>query len=466
MRWGRTVLVAVVTLLCAAAGTACGDTAGRRDGGAEAPPKLRQFHPQAAYFLAPNGTGQESDRYQTVLYAENPRGSGERNAESVVAHYDLSSLKGKVTIRRVGGGCTRRDWTVSCRAGSFYQQTSLFPFALRPVKGVPVGAAGEVEERITSANAGTVTHVRQVYVGRPDLRTDRHAPYTLPRSQRGPLPPLTPAFGNRGEIAVPGGFVLAVSLSEGTFTGERYRNCSYNRDNTAAHCRFTGQLPPGKAFETDGPFRGATDPCCWVKGSYRYSLWPAGDPPEYGSGPSPEDRRGDGRVLGLKPIDIAGLPDNGDGVLEFTSEGKPEADWTIDGITLRGRIGEQLTVPVPSARNRGPDKPDRRPTAVEMTLPQGVTLVPPQPDEQAEEEYCRYASDGRTVRCTQNPPWSSLRVRIDEKVQDARGTLRVVEPADSVDPDPSDDTAPITVQITAGTPHTGPSSTSTASTRP
>lgn len=460
MRFGRAIVSAAVTLLVAAVGSGCADPAGKgartgAGGTAGAWPKLRQDNPQASYFLAPDGKDEEFNRYDTILYAENPRGGKELSAKDVVAVYDLSSLKGKVTIRRVGHGCGRRDWTVRCTAGDFYQQTYVDPFVLDSVKGVPVGKAGRIEERITSSNAGTVQHTRQVYIGKPDLRMGEHTPYTVPDSRRGHLPPLTPAFGNRGQVAVPGGFVLTVSLSQGTFTGEKYGNCFYTRDGRTAHCRFSGALPPGAAFETDGPFRGSTDPCCRVKGSYSYSLWPAGDRPEYASGPSPQDRRGDGRALGLKPIDIAPLS-KGTGILEFASAGKPHTDWTIDGITLRGRIGELLTVEVPSARSLGPDQPDRRPTLVKVTLPKGVTLVPQQPDEQAEEEYCTYASDGTTVQCTQNPPWSYLRVRIDERVPDAEGTVTVVNPDDgSVDPNPSNNTAPIRVQITDGSAASG-----------
>ncbi|MFI1168077.1 hypothetical protein ACH4UM_31900 [Streptomyces sp. NPDC020801] len=455
MRWGRAVGTAVAALMVGAVGTACGGHAGKGAGdAAEGWPRLRQDNPQASYFLAPGGKAEDFNRYETILYAQNPRGRNELAAKDVVAVYDLSSLKGKVTIRRVGAGCTRKDWTVTCTTRDFYQQTYLDPFALSSARGAKTGPAGEVQERITSSNAGTVRHTRRVCIGKPDLLMAKHEPSTIPRSRRGFLPPLTPAFGNRGQVSPPGGFVLAVSLSQGTLAGEKYSNCFYTPDGKAAYCRFSGDLSPGTAFETDGPFRGATDPCCWVKGAYSYRVWPTGNPPGYGAGPSPQDRPGTGRRLGLKPIGIDTLP-NGPGVLEFSSAGEPEADWTIDGITLRGRIGEQLTVAVPSARNLGPDKPDRHPTLAEVTLPEGVTLVPPQPDEQAEEEYCRYANEGRTVRCTQNPPWSYLRVRIDKEVRDARGTITVIDPTDSADPNPSNNTAPIKVQITAGIPHAG-----------
>jgi hypothetical protein len=440
------LVTAAAALLAAAAGAGAGTAVADPGSTSDAWPKLRQYNAQEFYFLAPEGKVESANRYTTILYAENPPGRDELDAKDVKAVYDLSSLEGKVTIDGVAGNCSRTDWTVACTLGDFYQQTYVDPFVLHSVKGVPVGEAGAVKERITSSNAGTVEHTRRVFIGKPDIRVGTHAPYTIPESERGSLPPITPAFGNDGQVALPGPLVLSVHLSwgAGTFTGEKYSNCFYSPDGRDAHCRFDQDLPPAAAFETDGAFRGTTDPCCRVKGAYTYAVWSTRNPPEYRTDPFEAGRKGDGRVLGLKPVGIDTLPGRVEGTMEYVSAGEWQADWTVDGITLRGKVGQTVEVPVPSARNLGPDEPEQRVEHLEVTLPEGVTLVP-QPHEEI--EYCQYAQDGRTAVCTQDSQWSYLKVRIDKKVEGARGTVKVVLPEGSADPDLSNNTAPVTLEI-------------------
>jgi hypothetical protein len=466
MRLMRTLIsVAGTLILAAGADTAtAADTTGR--------PVLRLDPPQQFHFVALTGDHGPADRYDTALTT---RGTA-ATAHDVKAVYDLSALAGKVTLDALDERCVRAGWTVTCAVGDVRDTTRLFPFTLLPVEGVPAGEAGRVEERYTGSDADPLHHTRRVHLGRPEPRYGTHAPYTVPDAERGSLPPLTPVFANTGQVEAPAGVLLVVHTDDGDFAGERYSNCLYSTVSWSrgwAYCRFEDPLAPGTAFETDGAFRAVTDPCCRVKGTWSYQVLPLGDVPfrweDDGRG-----EYGDGRTLGLKPVGTGAAP-NTRGLQEYVSAGRWHTDWQQPGITLTGRTGEITAVKVPSPRNLGPDDPAQlvppsdpssyeRELRVRVTLPEGVSLYPLQPHEQAEPQYCDYEKDGRTVSCTIGD-WSYLRVRLDRKVEGAEGTATVAFPGELTDPDLSNNTAPVTVDITGTTtPPAGP--TPSAGTRP
>ncbi|MFF9285372.1 hypothetical protein [Streptomyces griseosporeus] len=477
MRFRRTLISAAAAGLlatAAAAGTATATAAAASSAGSADGPRLVVDPPQEYYFLAEDGGDNSANRYMTRLTVEN---RGAAAVENVQAVYDLSSLKDKVTIDRLGWKCTRTDWVVTCPVSPVYDWANPEPFALRSVKGLPLGELGQVHERFTSPDAAPAEHTRRVFNGRPEPRYGTHAPYTIPDSERGSFPKLTPVVGNAGRVAVPDGILLTVQVTDGAFTGERYSNCSYRSyvgSVTVASCRIKGELAPGTAYTTDGAFQGATDPCCRVKGAYYYDFSPLGNPPIGWDEGTP----GTGRVLGLKPVD-ANTARQTRGVMDFISAGDWQTDFAQTPLTLTGKVGQIVEERVPWPRNLGPDDPAElmddgdwqrflSRLRVTVTLPEGVSLYPLQPNEQREEDLCDYTQDRRTISCRLHD-WSYLRVRFDKKVEGAQGSLTVVYPNDLTDPNPSNNTAPLSVDITGTTPPstgTTPSPTPSTSATP
>ncbi|MFE2262128.1 hypothetical protein [Streptomyces griseosporeus] len=465
MRFRRTLISAAAAGLLATAGAAATGTALAAD----APQlKLQWDNPREFYFLPPDGAENTSNEYGTELRVD----SVGAEVHDVDIVYDLSSLKDKVTVDRLARGCHRTDWVVTCTDQDFTGSGLLSPFLLRSVKGVPLGEIGSIRESATSSNAGSAEHTRRVFNGKPEPRYGTHASYTIPDSERGRFPDLSPVIGNVGQVPVPEGVLLHVGLSDQDFTGERYSNCyyrTYQGAGASAYCWFATELAPGTAYTTDGVFSGATDPCCRVKGRYYYGLFPLGNPPrDWDKG-----TRGSGRVLGLKPV-AASAAQQPYGTLPFISAGDWQTDWKQQPITLKGKLGKVTSVRVPYPQSLGPDNPWElydgadgidleRQMRVEVTLPEGVSLYPTQPGEQTEEDLCDYAADGHTVTCRIHD-WAYLRVRFDKKVEGAQGSAKLVYPDDKLkDPDPSNNTAPVTADIT-GTP--APSTSPTPSPSP
>lgn len=467
MRFRRTLISAAAAGLLATAAAAGTGTAVAAD----APQlKLRVDNPREFYFLPPDGAENTSNQYLTEL-AVDAVGAEVRDVDVV---YDLSSLKDKVTIDRLDHDCHRTDWVVTCADRDFTGSGLVAPFSLRSVKGVPLGEIGRIEESVTSSNAGSAEHTRRVFNGKPEPRYGTHASYTIPDSERGRFPDLSPVIGNAGQVPVPEGVLLHVGLSDDDFTGERYSNCSYRTyvgAGASAYCWFDTDLAPGTAYTTDGVFSGATDPCCRVKGRYYYSVFPLGNAPrDWDKG-----TRGNGRVLGLKPI-AASAAQQTYGSLPFISAGDWQTDWKQEPITLKGRIGQVTEVRVPFPQSLGPDNPWElyegtdgnvleRQLRVQVTLPEGVSLYPTQPGEQTEEDLCNYAEDGHTITCRVHE-WAYLRVRFDKKVEGAQGSATLVYPDTLKDPNLSNNTAPVYADITGSpspSPTTTPSPSPTAS---
>ncbi|MGW7285019.1 hypothetical protein ACWGH4_05905 [Streptomyces sp. NPDC054847] len=436
---------------------------------------LIEMDAQESYFARPDGTD-VNNRFQTILAVRQPGGGEERDAKNVVAVYDASALKGKVTLSGLGHRCTRQDHVVTCPQGDFYERTYVTPFRIKAVAGAEIGEAGPIKVTVTSDNAGTLTRSTRVFIGEHQPVYRAHAPYTVPESERGSLPAITPAFGNAGQVEMPTGVVMRVAVGDALdFTGERYSNCHYGK--AVAHCEFPGPLMPGTAYETDGDFDAVTETKRRVKGAYGYSVRPVGNLLEYTD--YRREPRGNGRVLGLKPVDIGTLSPGG-GQLPFVTEGEWTTDWSFrdgdtpgdaSGVTLEGAVGSYAEVELPVARNLGPDNAGN--TYVRqavVTLPEGVSLATPEPGSHPSEiGYCDAGrSADEPIRCGLNNYSNVLRVHIDRKPEQGRpGTLTLVLPDGVNDPDLSNNTVPVRLEVTGdASPSASPSPAPSASPGP
>ncbi|MEU7185661.1 hypothetical protein [Streptomyces sp. NPDC045369] len=293
--------------------------------------------------------------------------------------------------------------------------------------------------------------------GKPVFTLRSHTPYVLPEENlpygsTGALegvPRLTPAFGNTGTAAAPRGVVLRVDLEDVQFPRNPgamvHDNCYYGVGGGTVFCEFPDAVPVGTAYETAEPLPWVTSSSDVVEGAYRYSVWPLGDPPPGTEDYKKLDARGSGPALGLVPVAVDSL--KGGGELRFAPPSRARADWSVKGITLRGRVGEYVTVGMEEVGHGG----DR----VRVDLPPGTSFAPLSRAERegtpSEQYTCgRDDLDGQ-LYCSNQPNYISLRVRIDRQVEGAVGKVSVREPIRG-DTDPTNNSAPTELEITGTAP--------------
>ncbi|MEU9374219.1 hypothetical protein AB0D94_10655 [Streptomyces sp. NPDC048255] len=277
----------------------------------------------------------------------------------------------------------------------------------------------------------------------------------LPDSGRGAPAPVTPAFVNTGPAA-PGDVWLLLSVDD-FHVGEyqsptlpaEFSNCSYAPRATEAYCRFPGPLVPGQGYETDAPFQAVNEECCRVRGTYTYQLWAHGSPGRPTEASLGNFPKGTGARLGLRPVDAATLTGGEVGTMEYqTRDPAVHPGWRIPvrSLVLRGEAGGYVEQEIPFGRQtEGFPLP---PSTVRIELPEGTSLAPRKVGEHpSEETYCGVTQrTARTVTCHAGGDRTILRLRIDRRVEGARGTISV--PVPPGDPDPTDNVRPIELQVT------------------
>ncbi|WP_143080590.1 hypothetical protein [Actinacidiphila rubida] len=407
--------------------------------------------------FVPDPGGGASAPFDVVLAPD-----GGTAVTGATAVFDLSALAGTVDVTPRPGeeDCTSQDLEVTCALGDVGGRTELAPFTLSAADGTPPGDAGAVTVTVTADNAPAVTATAHVVVGRPRLSVLPAASGRL----AGRSVDVTPAFGNRGDVALTQGVTVRVSGSAPTT--REFSNCRYDRADrpTVAECDFPAVLSPGRAVRTDAPFT-FTAPHAATSLGVSYQVWPTGNPPA-GTEPLPADApRGTAGPLGLTPSDegalVAGTAFEG----HWTVAADPPpalVDYAATPFTIEGVVGQTLDVAVPYPTGG----PAGGPTAVRdpqvVTMPQGIHAVLPSRSERRQAVYCVPVS-GRTVSCPFGPGGYGqiLRVHIDANVPDAAGTIAVVPPS-GTDRDPADDRAAITVFVTDPAAATASPSTAAA----
>ncbi|GAU66564.1 hypothetical protein SSP35_03_02120 [Streptomyces sp. NBRC 110611] len=309
---------------------------------------------------------------------------------------------------------------------------------------------------------------------RPSFTLRTHEPYTLTSDDRGRIPSLTPAFGNTGPVAAPHGVVMRVTVTDARFdTGVGFpRNCYRGQYKRTLFCEFPNPVSVGAAYETAEPLPEVYGRHYAVMGSYTYAVWPLGDPPAHTEDYKAEYEQGTLPALGLKPVAIGTLngrdgeqqdgqdgqdrQDGGDrqdsgerqrgGELRFVSHGYADkADWGIEGIKLRGRVGEYAEASIPAPTGAAQE--------VRIEVPEGTTFAPLTRWEReglpSEIDYCTRDEEDGNIYCSNVNWFVTLRVRIDRRVEGAEGRISVAEPADG-DTDPSNNAAPIKLEVEDG----------------
>ncbi|GHD87350.1 hypothetical protein [Streptomyces naganishii] len=386
--------------------------------------------------------------YRIVLHAP------EQAVRKVAVSFDLSVFKGKADVYGVpkGYGCVRSGFHVNCALGDVRtgESPDFLPFHVKPKPDTAPGPAGAVTVTVRSANAPTIRHTTQVIVGSPYLTSRQDFRRITGVRPGGPVS-ITPAFGNKGDTGVTGGITLMLSTDEATLP-LRYRNCRYDKavGATRAQCDLPGPLPAGAAFETAGPVTAVADRTA-KSGTVDYGVWRTADLDPLSRLPASAPR-GTGEPLRLRPVDggaftgiLARRSESAGARVEFDTTGKYDVEAV--GFTIEGGVGQVVDTQVPYPRGYGWGAGGGY-DDLWVTLPEGVSLVEVDPESHSGDFlYCRPGPRrGGPVACPGPEAGGTLlRVRIDRRVQGARGS--VTAPSDrAVDPDQSDNTAPVAVR--------------------
>lgn len=309
--------------------------------------------------------------------------------------------------------CKLTEWEV-------YDGDDILPtVTLTAPKDAKVGATGEVAVTLTDTGAGKFTTTSRVRIGEAvDLKAGGAQKLTVAKDK---------GFARTLQVTNAGRKVVesAVAVFEGTNNvvddGTDFNNCGYDEDGYVVACTFAQHLAAGKTYAAALPMLvgdGAMAP-----GRQRSEvLWmTAAEAEDYLGEEAGEP--GGGEALQLQPArrraDQADTnPGDNSSVADITVTGKHGLDVSVTGTTASGKPGSEVELVVQYTNNGPADletvDEDKAVTAVDVTLPDGVTLVG-EPDQGCE------LLTGRTYRCYAWSPllavgdseWCTFRVRID-----------------------------------------------------
>ncbi|BCL26985.1 DUF11 domain-containing protein [Streptomyces aurantiacus] len=391
------------------------------------------FHVQAEDATARSGFGAQDHRLTVDV-----TGSGR------TVRLKISDIRKKNP--RCAGSATR----VVCRVGGTYDSWSdldrVHPFA---APGAEPGDSATVRFRFTVRKGQTLTARTRVVVGEPVVKVRT----TKVFEDVGPGSVLsTPVVvRNTGEVPVRGvGLELAVGAGMGF--EDRYGNCRYPepQKGSVAVCEFPGlRIPPGKAVVLH-PDLALRIPTTRTDTSFRQEAWALDmGPAKYSVVPEGGDS-GDGPRLttrAAKESDLSGT--FAGGPVGSDVQVDTYADFEVLGAEIRGERGSEHTVRL-SVRNNGPAAPGT--TRLLFTPPPGATVVE-QPEEAIDEDVYEPSCDlakgtySCYVRSGLAPGETSTFDFTLRLGGPGEGEVRVTDAAgtDRRDPDPANDTAPVTV---------------------
>ncbi|MGW1984097.1 hypothetical protein ACWCPJ_16755 [Streptomyces collinus] len=424
------------------------------------------------------------DTYYAYQYGEGPPGDGDLFllalnlsapegtkplAKNVKLTIDATELEGKAVITGAGGACSHQAYVYTCAYTSIDGKTSVQPFYIKGAKGTKPGASGDIHYTATSSDAGTATATTHAIVGGPKLLTQREK--AIADVTPGAGFDLTPAVANVGPLAAPRGIGVKLFGEEGLKVAEQYSNCHYRpMPQPTAYCTFDTPIEPGTAYAFDKPWHFTTSNDL-MYATINYSTWPlgSGNPWEYDD-PADYTVTGSGPELGLKPVSASGFPDFGGFVEVSTTQ---HADYRAIGGEVTGKLGQ--TVPVTlGVKNEGPgsmnlySRPGQGSGTYRVTPPEGTVITKiPFPGEDDDHACGAPIKGTRTYECEIPdifPSGDTSELTFYVKIQEAvahpkAGSIEAMGRTDFPNRDnhPENDSAPVTLTITGGTPSASPS---------
>ncbi|MGD6749027.1 hypothetical protein [Streptomyces sp. BH105] len=398
--------------------------------------------PEAAGLYDPDeGAGARIDAPELLVH---PHGGVARNVEITV---DARELK-HVGTMTPGHRCTGDDDVFRCRFDprSLRYATHFSPFHLRGKDGVAPGDGGTVHLTARADNAADV---------RADMRMDVQPPELTPAGAErvsGLVEPkepveLRPGLANESGWPVERFALRMSSYGRHLTVDQKYRNCWYpdTEDDASdegmagtelAWCAFDTPLPAHTAWRTVQPMIGHLDTDMPAE-SVRYQLlYEVRDKAAY-------PHRGSGPELKLERIPTGDIKASRNTWGSLIVRGTAQVDYApvVEG-PVRGKVGQTVTVRIGARNVNGGKLPGINPDHFEIVPPEGTTITgtPYTVDGDPMDNACKRPAkgsgawrcglggeafeqiDGRKGASTA----VTVRLRIDDDVPGARGTVRVV----------------------------------------
>ncbi|MFF3493377.1 hypothetical protein ACFYWS_18690 [Streptomyces sp. NPDC002795] len=395
---------------------------------------------ESGLYDSDDGVGTRFDAPKVLV---RPDGGPARNVEITV---DARELRGIGSVSP-GPRCTGDDAVFRCRVTprSLRYGTHVRPFHLYGKDGVASGDGGTVHLTARAENAATVRADMRIEIQPPDLTLGKERVPGL--VEPGEPVALRPGFANKSRWPVKR-FALSMSAYGGNLTLEhKYRNCWYPEagDDASAEglagtervwCEFDTPLPPHTAWRIARPMIGHLEADIPAE-SVRYQL-----PYE------PRDKavyphRGSGQELTLERVPTSDIQEGDDAWGALIVRGSAQVDYApvVEGA-VRGKVGQTVQVRIGARNVNGGKLPGVNPDRFEIVPPEGTTITdtPYTVDGDPMKNACAPTGKGsRAWRCGLSSDAFdqidgregahtsvTVRIRIDDDVPGARGTVRVI----------------------------------------
>jgi LPXTG-motif cell wall-anchored protein len=423
--------------------------------------------------VAPNSGGQS----QYVVVSSDSADDAQFTGVSVAI--DTSGLAGIATAtpefpdhcQTVGTvtTCTVHDQVVTTGG------VGLFPLNVRALPDARIGQKGTLKLTVSATGTPAASHVSTVAIGEGVDLTNIGEDTTITTRPGGTVRHL-PSVRNSGTTAVREA-ALWIGHDYAAVFAKRYANCRYT-EHRGAFCVFPGELAPGREYTLSEPLAFDVRPDTFAPSAIgiEYDWMASADVEDsmawwLAAKPAP----GDGGQLRLVPVvkvqasaaqtDVN--PGDNWGHVYVDVEGDHNTDFAAVGATLHGEAGSTVVAKL-GATNRGPATVDRSRAGdaavfAVITVPAGTTAVAAPrscvPLAGDEPDWRHPGAPGASAyQCVTDPlvtvsetvTWE-FSLRIDSRREGATGTVELLgPPAREPDLDPSNDTAKIVVNPTAG----------------
>lgn len=412
------------------------------------------------YHVKPSGGRKRPERDKRIHITYASGDSGGVGAKTGRLTMDVSRAKQTLRLKQFGNGCSSTGGvTVVCKVGASYNSWADWAGALPyAAPGSKAGDHGELRLRYRAPDGHVSTATTTVVIGGPILEVRR--PETIAGVRPGAETGLDLAVRNSGETTADGVALMVEAESELALP-QRFANCRYTGADDAplnAYCTFPDlRLRPGQTAVFSPALRIRT-PKTLDHGSLRQSAWPLD------LGPYENVRVPDGGKAGDGPPLQAQLRSGGSGQWSDEREEWTEvrtdnpADYAAVGAHVRAAPGGQQEVRV-GARTVGPGDPGQG-GAYDMvfTVPRGAEVLKEPMEEIDEDDFeplCRHQGNVYTCPLRVHEPGTDetlpFTLRFGDDVGD--GAVRLKERKSDEpprDPDTSDHTAAVTVELDAG----------------
>ncbi|MGW2340515.1 hypothetical protein [Streptomyces sp. NPDC001661] len=373
-----------------------------------------------------------------------PHGGVARNVEITV---DARELKDVGTLTP-GHRCTGDDAVFRCRFDprSLRYATHFTPFHLRGKDGVTPDDGGTVHLTARADNAADVRADMRMEIQPPDLTSSgaERVPGLVEPNE--PVE-LRPGLANESGWPVEGFALRLSSYGRHLTVDQKYRNCWYpdTEDDASdeemagtelAWCEFDTPLPPHTAWRIGRPMIGHLDADMPAESVRHQPLYGARDKAAY-------PHRGSGPELTLERVPTGDFKESRDTWGSLIVRGTAQVDYApvVEG-PVRGRVGQTVTVRIGARNVNGGKLPGINPDRFEIVPPEGTTITgtPYTVDGDPMDNACKRPAKGsKAWRCGLGgeafeqidgrrgaSTTVTVRVRIDDNVPGARGTVRVV----------------------------------------